>query len=291
MILRFINSIHSFTLLIILSLLIAFNSCSKKNQINEDTTSNYLDNQNFDIKLATLNWQPYIGEDLKGNGYVYELVQKAFEEEGLKVKIDFMPFARILILAKEGNIDGYFPEYYNEENKVDFSYSDPFQGGEVGFLKLKKHKLQFQTKYKMQDFSSLSKFKIGIVRGYTNTKEFDEANYLLKEVANSDLINLKKLLFNRLDLIFIDPNVSSYLIESQLNQYSNSRTSFEFIEPGLEYKDLYTCFSKKSMKEKKFLIKFNSGLKKLKSNGEYQKILKKYHFDSGRYVPIHTSNL
>ena len=235
------------------------------------------------VRLATLDWQPYVGQDLEGKGYVYELIIEAFREEGIEVSIEFLPFARILNLARDGQIDGYFPEYMSEENRESYYYSDPYPGGDVGFLKLKKSNIHIRTERGMKRFQSLKDLRIGIVRGYTNTKEFDSASYLKKEEANSDLSNLKKLFFNRIDLIFIDPNVANYLISTQLGGYTGSKDAYQFIDPGLEYKELYTCFSKKATHGQKYLRSFNKGLKKLKSKGRLDEILKKHKFSNGRY--------
>ncbi len=256
--------------------------CSEsKNQIeNHSIDSQKRSSKLFNVvKLGTLEWQPYIGSDLPNKGYVFELVQKAFEEEGLKVEIEFYPFARLFPLMDSGELDGYFPEYWNEELSKTYDYSKPFQGGDLGFMKLKNQDFSFQPETNMQDFHSLKNLKIGIVRGYTNTAAFDSANYLQKEESSADLNNLKKLLFKRIDLILIDPNVANYLIETNLQEY---KEKFEYLEPSLEYKPLYICFRK--TEKKIFLKKFNEGLKKLESRGDIKNILEKNSFFNGRYM-------
>lgn len=230
------------------------------------------------VRLGTLEWQPYVGSDLTNYGYVFELVQKSLELEGLKTEIEFYPFARLFPLMESGELDGYFPEYWNEDLAKTYDYSDPLPGGDLGFMKLKKQKFDFTPQANMQDFHSLASLKIGVVRGYTNTRAFDSANYLQKEETASDLNNLKKLLFNRIDLILIDPNVANYLIQTNL---PNKKELFEYLEPSLEYKPLYVCFKKSE--KKLFLKKFNEGLKKLESTGELKNILEKNHFVNGRY--------
>lgn len=233
------------------------------------------------VRLGTLEWPPYIGTNLPNNGYVFEVVQQAFEKEGLKVEIEFYPFARLFPLIDLGELDGYFPEYWNEELSKVYDYSEPFQGGNLGFMKLKDRDFSFQVETNMQDFHALKHLKIGVVRGYTNTSAFDSANYLQKEATYGDINNLKKLLFRRVDLILIDPNVANYLIETHLHEH---KTQFQYLEPSLEYKPLYVCFRKTD--NKIFLKKFNQGLKQLELNGDLQKILEKNYFMKGRYVGI-----
>ncbi|HMV80119.1 MAG TPA: transporter substrate-binding domain-containing protein [Leptospiraceae bacterium] len=235
------------------------------------------------INLATLEWLPYVGEELENKGYVTELVKEVFQSQGITADIQFLPFARILNMAKEGRIDGYFPEYMNEENKEIYYYSDPYPGGDIGFLKLKKGAYESDSFKETKDFHSLEKFRIGVVRGYVNTAAFDKADYLKKEEAASDLLNLKKLVFGRVDMIVIDRNVSEYLASRYLGQYNADQSSLQFIEPGLDYKELYTCFSKKSEYGQYYTQKFNSGLSHLKNTGKLKEILDRNNFLNGRY--------
>ncbi len=164
------------------------------------------ENQNIDRKktilLTTLDWQPYIGQDLKDYGYVYQLVKQIFEYKGYSVVIKFYPWARTMKLAISGEVDGYFPEYFNEDLKKDFYFSDPYSGGPAGFYGRKDISYQFKTEYNMKNFEKLIPYKIGVVRGYTNTEYFDMASYLKKEETIDDLSNLKKTIFqeSRIDL-------------------------------------------------------------------------------------------
>ncbi|GIX42136.1 MAG: hypothetical protein KatS3mg129_1869 [Leptospiraceae bacterium] len=132
----------------------------------------------------------------------------------------------------------------------------------------------------MKDFTALKPHKIGIVRGYTNTKYFDEADYLQKEETDSDLNNLKKLYYNRVQLIFIDPNVANYLIRTYLiKDFPDFFKKTYFLKPELEYKYLYVCISKKAPYALKKLNDFNEGLKEWKENGKLKELIEQYHFD------------
>ncbi len=68
------------------------------------------------VVLGSLDWEPYIGQNLKNMGYVAELTKAAFEAEGLTMEVKYYPWARTIKMAKSGSLAGYFPEYYSKES-------------------------------------------------------------------------------------------------------------------------------------------------------------------------------
>lgn len=221
------------------------------------------------ITLSTLNWEPYIGEDLKNNGYVAEIAREALAREGYNLEIKFYPWARTVKLAKLGKVDGYFPEYYSAEKEEQFVFSDKFPGGPLGFFKKKGRNISYDK------LENLKSYTIGVVRGYVNTKEFDNADYLQKEPARSDLINIRKLLAGRIDLMVADKFVGKYVLKENL---PNKVGDIEFVEPPLEYKPLYVAFGKNNNDYEKYAAAFNRGLQKIKEDGTLDKILAKHGF-------------
>lgn len=226
--------------------------------------------ENKIVRLATLDWEPYIGQNLKNNGYVGELVREAFLRVGYDVEYTFLPWARVVVSTKQGKYDGYFPEYYSEDIEEEFIFSDKFKGGPLGFFKKKGSNITYK---KLID---LKTYKIGVVRGYVNTIEFDQADYLIKDEATSDLQNITKLLKNRMDLIVADKFVGLYTLEKELP--NENKDAIEFLEPSLEEKSLYLCFFKANEKSKELSRVFNQGLEKIIEDGTFDKILKKHGF-------------
>ncbi len=222
------------------------------------------------VILLTLNWPPYIGEDLPKKGYVYVLVKKAFNIMGYRCTIEFLPWNRVINKAKKGEADGYFPEYYSKRLEKYFYISNPFPGGPIIFLTQRKSHIKYNN------ISDLKKYRIGLVRGYINTEAIDSATYLTKDWARNDLINIKKLLKGRVDLIVIDKYVAYYLIKKYLpSQLSRVKP----LCPIIEYKYLYVCFPKKNKGSKKLMQDFNKGLTYLKEKGILDNIIKKWRTD------------
>lgn len=222
------------------------------------------------VRLASLEWEPYIGENMPEQGYVAALVRAAYAERGVPVQITFYPWARALHLARIGELDGLMPEYFDQTREAEFRFSQPFTGGPLGLYKRRDAAIQFAVNPQrdaQRAFSALRGQRFGVVRGYLNTPEFDAADYLVKEAAISDEINLRKLVFERVDLVVIDVLVAEHLLRTRLQRY---RTRLELMPPPLQEKSLYIAFSKKSRRAEAALAQFNEGLLALKANGQLE---------------------
>lgn len=221
------------------------------------------------VKLATLDWEPYIGLKLPDQGYVASLVREAYKATGYSVEMSFMPWARVVAMAKEGKYDGYLPEYYADSLKDDFFVSESFPGGPLGFFKRKADNITFTS------LADLKSYKIGVVRDYVNTEEFDKADFLQKDVANNDITNLRKLTGKRIDLVVADKFVGTYLLQQDLPDKAGE---IEFMVPALEEKSLYLCIAKKVPEAEAKIKAFNDGLQTIKDNGTLARIMKVHGF-------------
>ncbi len=246
------------------------------------------------IVLTTLEWEPYIGESIKGKGYVYQIVEEAFKKVGKKVVIKFYPWSRTVQMSQDGDVDGHFPEWYGDSRLDNWIFSDSFPGGPMGLYKRIGDNIKFSVdpqKDPEKALRALKNYKFGATREYINTAEFDRAaglnipeslsadekkaleaqKYLQVELADSDEVSLKKLFGKRLDLIVIDQYVAKSLI---VQKYPHYLDSLEFMNPPLEIKPLYICFSKKTPNYQEKCDLFNKGLSMIKADGSLDKIMR-----------------
>lgn len=218
------------------------------------------------IKLATLNWPPYVFEKGDKKGFAYDLVQRAFEEKGYKVTIDFIPWQRLLKQVKEGKYDGGFPAYFSEERSKIYNVSPSYLDGPLVFAKLKERKIEYT------DLNSLKPFTIGVIRGYINEKEFDKADFLTKEAVNNEKQNLQKLLKKRVDLVVVDKLLGINILKGL-----NKLDKVDFIAKPLANKTLHLLLSLNNIKNQTIMSDFIDGIKALKKSGEYQRIMDGYN--------------
>ncbi len=221
------------------------------------------------VVLATLDWEPYVGQNMKNQGYVAEVVKEAFKRGGMEVELNFYQWSRVVGLAKAGKVDGYFPEYISDEVKAYAAFSSPMPGGPLGFFKRKDQDISYNT------LEDLKGKKIGVVTGYVNTKEFDEAAFLTKDPAKDDITNFKKLLAGRLDLLVADKFVGTHLVNTNM---PDKAAAVEFMAKPLAELDLFVCISNKADGQADKIKAFNTGMEQMKADGSLEKILKSHGF-------------
>jgi len=234
------------------------------------------------VRLATLDWEPYIGQKLPDQGYTAELIREAFRDQGWDVKIEFYPWARALHLARTGAVDGLMPEYVHRSRKSEFRSSFPFRGGPLVLYKRQGEIARFTADPATDTDRALSTIKgkrFGVVRGYLNTPAFDAATYLKKEEANDDATNLRKLVYKRIDFAVIDQRVAEYIIRTQYPDYVNK---LEPMQPPLAENPLYIAFSLKSARHEQAMTAFNRGLTNMQKDGRLEALYKKYILDPAR---------
>jgi len=214
------------------------------------------------IVYATLDWEPYIGEKLPQNGFIAQIIKESFKAAGHEVEFKFYPWARVIAMAQNGEVDCYGPEYYAESLKDNYLISEAMSKGPVGLFRLKGTNIDYKT------LEDLKPYKIGVVRDYVNEEKFDAATFLKKEESVDDLTNVRKIYGKRVDLIFSDKYVGLWLAKTN----GFDQTQLEFIKPMIEH-SLYTCFPKNSPKSKKLIEDFNKGLKTITANGTLKKII------------------
>lgn len=221
------------------------------------------------ISLATLNWKPYVSEGMPGGGLTTEIVRQAFQGAGYEVEVTFMPWIRVLSEVKKGTFDAMYPAYFSKSRSRVYALSSPIANGPLVFCKRSDRRLGYRT------LEDLRAYRIGVVRGYVNTPEFDAADFLDKEMVNSDKQNLLKVLTGRIDLAVIDKYTARQIIDSSIPQ---AQGKLDFMQPPLEVKPLHVGFSRECRGYRRLLDAFNRSLEAMERKGVLQQIHTRHGF-------------
>jgi len=121
------------------------------------------------VRLTTLEWPPYTSQSLPDGGLTGHIVKRAFAEAGLEVTFDFYPWQRAVRLAADPTqpYSGYFPEYLSDTLPTLWRSSPSVGDSVLGMAQRSGSPIPWQQ------LTDLAPYRIGVVEGYVNTREFD----------------------------------------------------------------------------------------------------------------------
>ena len=224
-----------------------------------------------EIKITNGEWAPYLSEKVKSNGIASHIIEEAFKAVNIKVKWGFFPWSRSLKLAKKGKQWKAGAVWLKtEKREKEFYFSDPVVETEWNFFYFK------TTKFEWSTIKDLNRYKVGMTQDYSYGKSFDKglkAGAFKVQKAKSDKINFLKMAKKRIEVFPIDKLVGL----TMLKELKNSNPKLNFSEMTYHPKPLHSTplhliFSKVEG-NKAFVKSFNKGLKLIKENGIYEKIM------------------
>lgn len=200
------------------------------------------------IRVTTLEWPPYTGENMPAGGATTEVLRQAFAAAGYDIDVVYRPWKRAIAMAKNGDesVIAYYPGYHCRHAEG-FTPSEPLGTGPLGFAEDVDRPLSWES----LDEIGEQKLKIGTVLGYSNTDEFDAkagTGWIRAIPAKDDVTNLKKLMRGRVDAAVIDRTVLSYLLATD-PELKDARDRLQFNAKPLEEKTLYLCFNENNTAE------------------------------------------
>ena len=225
--------------------------------------------QDKTLNFGTVNWQPYFAESLENGGVMTEITTEAFKRTGWDYNLKFMNWNRAMGLAEKGKLDGVQGAYYNDERAKIFMYTDEITSANIVIFQKKGAGISYNS------LEDLKGYTFGILRGWAYPEDFVKAEYLEKEETDKPEANILKLLKGRVDLIVGDKLVTQDFANEY---YPDQADRIEALEPPLEEKPLHVIVTKKLPNHADIVRDFNKGLKMLKEDGTFDKIMKKHGF-------------
>ena len=220
------------------------------------------------ITLNTGEWAPFTSKNLPENGFAAAIVTAVLLEMGHEPEYKFYPWKRAKIMVEQQEVLATFPWSKTEERKKLFAYSESFASSKTKLF-------YFKDKLKNVKFKKLKDLKKYIIAGtisYSYLETFSKAGIKVDE-ASSDEFGFRKLKAGRVDFFACEELVAWQLIKKY---FPEEAANFGSLEKEISNDDEYIITSKKNPDGKEFLKMFNEGLKKIKANGTYSKILRKY---------------
>lgn len=223
------------------------------------------------LSFATVHGQAYADTGLLEYGASSAIIAEACSRAGIDADFHFMPWKRAMNSVAQGRYDALHCAYYSRERAKTFALSEPYMRIQLMLCVKKRSPVAWDGTLK-----SLAPYRIGVVLGYVNTREFDNAEDLDKDVAPNERLNLSKLLEGRVDVIVTERQQALFLLDK--DDLPGTRRDVKFLSPPLGEKDMYVMFSKAVPKWRTHLSLFNKGLSQIKTDGTRDAILRRFGF-------------
>lgn len=219
------------------------------------------------IRIATGEFAPWTGQQLPDNGHVNHIIAAAFATQGVTVEFVYLPWKRAFEEARLGKFDATSYWYENSERREAMLFSDPLIVNRTVFFQRTN-----SDAIRWKNFGDLSQYRMSATLGFTYTEDFYravDAQVINPIMVPSDIQNIKLLMADRVDLFATD-EMSGFYMAAQL---SIDPRKLKVIEPALSAPEGYLLASKTHPNAQALINTFNQGLKQLKKNGSYRKIL------------------
>jgi polar amino acid transport system substrate-binding protein len=218
------------------------------------------------ITIASGEYAPFTTQSDPDGGLVNRIVKEAFARSGVTVNLAWRPWARVIVEARNGKAQAasYFA--------LDFERDKDFIP--VGPVILDVSSMFYRAgdeKPVWTDYSELKGKRIGITRGYTYPPDFNtlaKTEVLEVETADTDELNLKKLLAKRIDLFPSNDLITYKLLNEKFSERERSmiaKTDQVYIAI-----ETYLLISKKAPNAKELAEKFAKGLESMKKDGTHE---------------------
>lgn len=207
-------------------------------------------------KITSLDWQPYSGEKLAGQGHAIQKLRKILEKRGIRLVVEFYPWRRAQKRALSKEYIGYFPAW-PEEVSPGFTKSLPVDWSKISFLKKQEKQVRFQSLEEL-----LQKYRVGIVKTY---------NYP---------VTITKLLRKYSHNVIFAPNEKSLLLMLSKDRFAVGITDPRVMKFLADQQGIKSIESIKIIMKKELVVAVRNGL----DNAEHLKILNQLLKDENNKV-------
>jgi polar amino acid transport system substrate-binding protein len=202
-------------------------------------------------------------------GFNLHIVTEAFALVDIQVIYHFFPWGRAFEQSKTGELSATCCWYPHKSRTKYFYLSDTVFAERISLFHLKDYKFDWDT------VADLKRIRIGATIGVSLGEELNAqektGGFMIQRVPN-DVFSFKKLLIGRVDVVPVDNIIGYELIRSNFS--SEEMALFTHHKKSLFSATIHLAFPKSTEERSKRLLSlFNQGLKLLKENGQYDKII------------------
>ncbi len=227
------------------------------------------------ISMTGEKWAPYnnYAVDKEQPGFMFEIVQIIFQEHGISVSYEEVPWARAIMHTRFGRTNALIGPAKTDAPDLIFP-TEP-----IGFTKNVFY-VKADTNWKFDGIKSLSSIRLGVLKNMTYGEELDR--YIAENRKNNRRIIITHGLgylaknFFLLDNQRIDATIDDFMVINYFFKQNNNAHKFKAAGTIGQGYGIYLAFSPKYPNAKEMCMLIDNGVAKLRKSGRLKKILAKY---------------
>jgi len=218
------------------------------------------------VRVATLDFPPYVSESLAGNGWAWQVVEAAFSSQNHGAQLFILPWPRAVHQVRKGSMDALYIANKTQERES-WAYFSHRVGQEDAVL-WKRRASSFEF-FRPEDLQGKT---VGGLRGSAQTQFLQQRGV---DVVNiKDLSQgIKMLSSKRLDYFVADRIAALYCLESLPPEVSEA---IDYVSPPIYSVGFHLAIAKNHPQARQYIDTFNRGLLSIRESGRYQQILRQY---------------
>ena len=163
-------------------------------------------------KITSLEWPPYAGANLEGQGTSVARLRDLLAAEGIELEVEFYPWKRAQHLARREGYVGFFPAW-PEGVPAGFIASDDIDVSVLGVVHRRGETIEWKG------FNALfSRYRVGLISTYVYPKAVVKAagyNPLHTFKVPQEETLVRMLVGERIDVALTDPRVTLFLAKRE----------------------------------------------------------------------------
>lgn len=214
------------------------------------------------------DWYPYAAERQgQARGLAVDIITAAYQTVGVEVSFKTMPYARCMAQVKAGQELGCFDSAPDSQLLADYLFHQtPLFSATIGI-----YAPASSTERELTP-AHLRGRTVGFTNGYTYGNAVEGDITIQRDVARTDLLNLRKLLLGRTQYSLVYTRVVDHLQAHYPQEFVG-----KLKQVGVALNtDLFVTFSRRRPESVRFAKLLDQGIKNLQKDQRYTQIVKRW---------------
>ena len=216
------------------------------------------------ITIAADTWPPFVDENHSEGGLSIQIIREALGRSGFEVEVIMVPWARALAGVQDGEYDIVYGAWYTDNRAETLAFSEPYINNEIRFIQ------RVGGNFDFTGLESLRGKTVATIRGYNYGDDFMGVDFFVRDPSNDLIVNIRKLVDERVDLAIEDELVARSTISTGNPALLEQ---LEFIDPPWSSEGLHVASGLANPRHEEIIEAFNTGLKAMREDGTFDAII------------------